>query len=109
MRSAAFPFLRTIEEFDCSYQSTLPLTTFGSLLSPDFVTEGGAVLLEGEPRRGKTHLAVAIAYRALQNGFDALFTTSSTISPSRAAKVICARRSRTTSSGTCSWSTRSVT
>jgi DNA replication protein DnaC len=76
VRSAAFPFLRTIEEFDFSYQSTLRLTTIGSLLSPDFVTEGGAVIFEGKPGRGKTHLAVAIAYRALQNGFDALFTTA---------------------------------
>ena len=74
--AAAFPFLRTIDEFDFTYQSTLRLTTFGSLLSPDFVTEGRAVILEGKPGRGKTHLAIAIAYRAMQNGFDALFTTA---------------------------------
>ena len=74
--AAAFPFLRTIEEFDFTYQSTLRLTTIGSLLSPDFVTEGHAVILEGKPGRGKTHLAIAIAYRAIQNGFDALFTTA---------------------------------
>lgn len=73
--AAGFPFLCTIEEFDFSYQSTLRLTSIGSLLAGDFVTEGGAVILEGKPGRGKTHLAVAIAYRALQNGFDALFTT----------------------------------
>ncbi len=28
-----------------------------------------------KPGRGKTHLAIALAYRAMQNGFDALFTT----------------------------------
>jgi DNA replication protein DnaC len=76
VRAAHFPFLRTVEEFDFSYHSTLRLTTIGSLLSPDFVTEGGSVIFEGKPGRGKTHLAVAIAYRALQNGFDALFTTA---------------------------------
>jgi DNA replication protein DnaC len=75
-RAAAFPFLRTVEEFDFTYQSTLRLTTIGSLLAPDFVTEGRSVILEGKPGRGKTHLAIAIAYRALQNGFDALFTTA---------------------------------
>ena len=74
--AAAFPFLRTIEEFDFTHQSTLRLTTFGSLLTPDFVTEGRSLILEGKPGRGKTHLAIAIAYRALQNGFDALFTTA---------------------------------
>jgi DNA replication protein DnaC len=76
VRAAGFPFLRTVEEFDFSYQSTLRLTTIGSLLAPDFVTEGRAVILHGKPGRGKTHLAIAIAYRALQNGFDALFTTA---------------------------------
>jgi hypothetical protein len=30
---------------------------------------------------GKTHLAIAIAYRALQNGFDALFTTAAERGP----------------------------
>lgn len=30
---------------------------------------------ELEPRR-KTHLAVSIAYRAIQNGYDARFTTA---------------------------------
>jgi len=74
--AAAFPFLRTIEEFDFSYQSTLRITTIGSLLAPDFITEGGAIVLDGKPGRGKTHLAVAIAYHALQNGFDALVTTA---------------------------------
>ncbi|HEX4492818.1 MAG TPA: IS21-like element helper ATPase IstB, partial [Acidimicrobiia bacterium] len=76
VRAAKFPFLRTVEEFEFTYQSTLRLTTIGSLLAPDFVTEGGSVILEGKPGRGKTHLAIAIAYRALQNGFDALFTTA---------------------------------
>ncbi|HLK36371.1 MAG TPA: ATP-binding protein, partial [Polyangiaceae bacterium] len=52
------------------------LVAMGSLLSPDFVTEGRAVIFSGKPGRGKTHLAIAVAYRAIQNGFDALFTTA---------------------------------
>jgi DNA replication protein DnaC len=76
VRAAQLPFLRTIDEFDFTYQSTLRLTTIGSLLTPDFVSEGHAVIFEGKPGRGKTHLAIAIAYRAMQNGFDALFTTA---------------------------------
>jgi DNA replication protein DnaC len=48
----------------------------GSLLSPDFVTQGQNVIFWGKPGRGKTHLAIALAYRAIQNGFDARFTTA---------------------------------
>lgn len=76
VHAAAFPFLRTVDEFDFSLQSSLRLTTMGSLLTPDFVTQGNAVILSGKPGRGKTHLAIAIAYRAIQNGFDALFVTA---------------------------------
>jgi len=75
-RRAGFPFLKTIDDFDFTYQSTLRLSLLGSALSPDFITEGRSLILLGKPGRGKTHLAVAIAYRAIQNGFDALFVTA---------------------------------
>jgi len=73
---AHFPFLKTIDDFDFTFQSTVRLALLGSALSPDFVTEGRSLILFGKPGRGKTHLAVAIAYRAIQNGFDALFVTA---------------------------------
>ena len=75
-RRAHFPFLKTIDDFQFTYQSTVRLTVLGSALSPDFVTDGRSVIFGGKPGRGKTHLAVAIAYRAIQNGFDAFFTTA---------------------------------
>ena len=75
-RRAAFPFLKTIDDFDFTYQSTVRLALLGSALSPDFITEGRALILLGKPGRGKTHLAVAIAYRAIQNGFTARFVTA---------------------------------
>jgi DNA replication protein DnaC len=75
-RRAQFPFLKTIDEFDFTFQSTLRLALLGSALAPDFITEGRCLILHGKPGRGKTHLAVAIAYRAIQNGFDALFVTA---------------------------------
>jgi DNA replication protein DnaC len=75
-RWASFPFLKTIDDFDFTYQSTVRLSLLGSALSPDFITEGRCLVLIGKPGRGKTHLAVAIAYRAIQNGFDALFVTA---------------------------------
>ena len=75
-RRARFPFLKTIDDFDFTYQSTLRLALLGSALSPDFVTEGRTLILQGQPGRGKTHLAVAIAYRAIQHGFEARFVTA---------------------------------
>jgi len=75
-RWASFPFFKTIDDFDFTYQSIVRLALLGSAVSPDFVTEGRCLILFGKPGRGKTHLAVALAYRAIQNGFDALFVTA---------------------------------
>lgn len=75
-RSAHFPFLKTIDEFDFSLQSTLRQALLGSYLGIDFVGAGRSLILQGKTGRGKTHLAVAIGYRAIQNGFETLFTTA---------------------------------
>ena len=75
-RKAQFPFFKTIEEFDFSLQSTLRKTLLGSYLGPDFVNEGRSLILHGKEGRGKTHLAVAIGYRAIQNGFETLCITA---------------------------------
>ena len=76
VRRARFPFLKTIDDFSFLYQSTVRLSLLGSAQAPDFITEGGCLIFGGTTERGKTHLAVAIAYRAIQNGFDALFVTA---------------------------------
>jgi DNA replication protein DnaC len=76
VRRARFPFLKTVDDFNFLHQSTVRLALLGSALASEFVTEGRCVILSGKPGRGKTHLAVAIAYRAIQNGFDARFVTA---------------------------------
>ena len=78
-RKAGFPFLRTIEEFDFTFQTSVRLGLLGTYLGPELVTEGRSLILAGRPGTGKTHLAVAIAYRAIQNGFSALFRTAASL------------------------------
>jgi DNA replication protein DnaC len=75
-RKAHFPFFKTIDEFDFSLQTSLRQPLFTSYLGPDFVTEGRSLILFGKEGRGKTHLAVAVGYRAIQNGFEALCATA---------------------------------
>src|SRR5215469_603363 len=75
-RKADFPFFKTIDEFDFTLQSTLKQSLLGSYLGPDFITEGRSLIFYGKAGRGKTHLAVAIGYRAIQNGFETLCTTA---------------------------------
>jgi hypothetical protein len=79
VRRAHFPFLKTIDEYDFTFQAAVRLSLLGSFLSPEFVTQGHGLVLSGASGTGKTHLAVAIAYRAIQNGFEALFTTATAL------------------------------
>jgi DNA replication protein DnaC len=52
------------------------LQLLGSFLGPELVSEGRSLILSGPTGTGKTRLAVSIAYRAIQNGFEARFTTA---------------------------------
>jgi DNA replication protein DnaC len=79
VRRARFPFLKTIDEYDFTFQSAVRLSLLGSALGPEFVTGGHSLVLSGPSGTGKTHLAVAVAYRAIQNGFDAAFTTATAL------------------------------
>jgi DNA replication protein DnaC len=76
VRRARFPYLRTIEDFDFTFQTSVRMQMLGTLLGPELVTEGRSAIFSGPPGRGKTHLAVAVAYRAIQNGFEARFTSA---------------------------------
>lgn len=78
-RRANFPFIKTIEEFDFIFQSSLRLQQLGPYLGPELVSGGRNLILSGRPGLGKTHLAVAIGYRAIQNGFTARFVGASAL------------------------------
>ena len=78
-RKAGFPFLKTVEDFDFTLQSTLRPALLGSYLGPELVSEGRCLVLHGKTGRGKTHLAVSIAYKAIQNGFSARFVTAAAL------------------------------
>jgi len=76
VRRAKFPFLKTIEEFDWTFQKSIEQRLLGSYLGPELVSEGRGVVFSGPTGTGKTSLSIAIAYRAIQNGFEAYFTTA---------------------------------
>src|SRR3989454_1017966 len=79
MHRAHFPSLKTVDEYDFTFHPGVRLSLLGSALSADFITQGQSVIFSGPSGTGKTHLAIAIAYRAIQNGFDALFTTATAL------------------------------
>jgi len=76
---AKFPFAATIESFDFTFRSELKRQMLGRFLGPELVSDNRSLILQGPPGTGKTHLAISIAYKAIQNGFVARFTTAAAL------------------------------
>ena len=72
-RLAHLPFLRTLEEFDFGFQPSIDERQVKELAALAFVAEASNLLLLGPPGVGKTHLAVALALRSIENGYGAYF------------------------------------
>lgn len=74
LRFAHFPFRRTIEEFDFDFQPSVDSKLIADLAELDFLREGRPVLMLGRPGCGKSHLAVALAIKAVEAGYRGYFT-----------------------------------
>ena len=47
MHRAHFPFLKTVDEYDFTFQSGVRLSLLGSALSADFITQGQSLIFSG--------------------------------------------------------------
>ena len=65
MRMANFPFVKTLADFDWSFQPSVPRGKVEELASLAFLERGENVILVGSPGVGKTHLSVAIGHGAV--------------------------------------------
>jgi DNA replication protein DnaC len=76
LRYARFPFHKTIDDFDYEFQPTIDRKLVADLATLRFINENRPVLFLGQPGCGKTHLAVALAIRAVEAGYRGYFTTA---------------------------------
>ena len=79
MKAAGFPYLKTMEEFDCSQLNDAVSPLFlQELASCQFVQNRQNVIMIGNPGRGKTHLALGL--KACARGYNVLFKNAATLS-----------------------------
>lgn len=76
LRYARFPFRKTLDEFDYAFQPSIDRKLVEDLATLRFMHEGRPVLFLGQPGCGKTHLAVALATRAVEAGYRGYFATA---------------------------------
>ena len=72
-RFAHFPYHKHLEDFDFSAQPSIDQKLVDELATLRFLSEGRNIVLLGPPGVGKTHLAIALASKALQAGHRAYF------------------------------------
>lgn len=76
MRTAGFPAIKTIEEYDFHFSTGAPQKQIQALTSLSFIERHENLVLLGPSGVGKTHLAIAIGYLAVQAGMKTRFTTA---------------------------------
>lgn len=75
MRSSRLPAVKTLEDFDFSFQPSIKHEQIESLHELGFVERKENVVFLGPPGVGKTHLAISLAINAAQSGRRVYFGT----------------------------------
>ncbi|MBS97891.1 MAG: AAA family ATPase [Oceanospirillaceae bacterium] len=75
LKQARLPWIKSLEQFDFSFQPSIDRKLVRELSGLGFVERNENVILLGPPGVGKTHLAVALGVKAAEAGHRVLFMT----------------------------------
>ena len=73
VKSAAFRDLKTLEDFDWSFNPRIPRTQMYDLATGKFIKQRRDVLICSPPGTGKSHLVQAIGYQLIKLGYVVLY------------------------------------
>ena len=76
IHKARFPFIKTLEAFDFSFQPSLGEKEILKLSSLDFIEKKENLVFLGPPGVGKTHLAIAFGLKACSAKYRVLFMSA---------------------------------
>jgi DNA replication protein DnaC len=79
IKSAKFPVLKTLENFDFSAQSSINETLIRQLAGGEYLEARENVLMIGNSGTGKTHLATALGFAACAQGKRVRFWSASAL------------------------------
>jgi DNA replication protein DnaC len=74
-QNARFRDLRTLEDFDFSFNQSIQRSQIYELATCRFIHEAADVLFIGPPGVGKSHLAQAIGYQAVRQGHTVFYVS----------------------------------
>ena len=73
MKLSGLPTGQTLANFDFAFQPSVERSRIETLGTCAWIRESHNLLLQGPPGVGKTHLAVSLGIRAVENGFGVIF------------------------------------
>lgn len=73
LKLSGLPVGQTIGNFDFSFQPSVERSRIETLATCAWIREKESLLIQGPPGVGKTHLAIALGVRAIENGFSVTF------------------------------------
>lgn len=76
IKQAKFPVIKTLDTFNFEFPKRINKKKIVRLFDLDFIEAKENAILLGPSGCGKTHLALALGYRACQEGYRVLFTTA---------------------------------
>jgi len=74
LEQARFPFIKTLEEFDFGHPAQIPRTKLMAAADLGFIDQCEGFVFMASHGLGKTHLAIALGYRAALAGVRVHFT-----------------------------------
>jgi DNA replication protein DnaC len=75
LKLARFPWIKTFDQFDFSFQPSIDRKVVRELAGLGFIGRAHNVVFLGPPGTGKTHLSVALGVKAVEAGYSTLFLT----------------------------------
>jgi len=76
LRLAGFPSTKTLEQFDFNFATNVPRKTIQNLSSLSFVHRCENLILLGPSGTGKTHLAIGLGHKAVEERMKTRFVTA---------------------------------
>ena len=75
IKSARFPVLKSLDDFDYAFQPSIDKKKVGELSNLRFIDNNENILFLGPSGVGKTHVSTGLGVRACESGYKVLFTT----------------------------------
>lgn len=77
LKNAGFPVIKKIEDFDINFQKSITQKQINRLVEMEWIDKMYNLIFLGPPGVGKTHISIALGYKAVEAGYKVSFVTMS--------------------------------